>query len=55
MALNPPLIFSHQGTKAQRNTTDFNFRDKKNINLVPLSVFVAKKKSGSGGEFRGRG
>jgi len=29
----------------------FYFRDKKNINFVPLSVFVAKKKLGSGGGF----
>jgi hypothetical protein len=39
--LNSPSIFGHQGTKAQRNTNGFYFRDKKNINFVPLGVFVS--------------
>jgi hypothetical protein len=30
----------HQGTKAQRNTKEFYFKDKNNIIFVPLSVFV---------------
>jgi hypothetical protein len=40
-SLNPPSHFGHQGTKAQRNTNEFYFKDKKNIIFVPLSVFVS--------------